>query len=1041
VDNDNQPIKISATRKHSFEVQYLNGPKVESIARELTLRRGEKRLLKVTLVDGEVKIVDAERKPSVVTIPGTTDPGPKDIAEPSPRTPTDLLLVDSKLVTDAVGPPVDLIQRVDLSRDAFAGEWKKQGTSLVCDPESVIYFPTRLPEDYQLKFRLKRVNGGGAIWFGFVMEGRLGFIGFDYWGSICGLSVDGKDPKEGNCTARNKHLFTEGQPSEIILTVHPGHLHASFDGQSVIDWHGAASRLNWSGWTNRETPLIYVARAKVQIDSAVLIPIKPEPHRMRLPNLERTINLMPLLDTERDSFSGVWAMNKNRLRSPLSGQTIFSLPVLVPEEYTLSATVELSDEAQEKSTFVVGLVAGKSCCSIALVNDYCLGLERIDGKRWNENETTLPGVFFKKGKPTTIACTVTKREISMQLDGRTLLHWAGDFRRLTPQVDWVPTDARKLFFGAGTHFKLSDINLGPPVDPPNLPAHPPLTQGRPVDLLSLIDPARDALVGTWKKEVNLLRAMGDVTNNKLVVPLDVPAEYKLNITVVREAGGRANENLHLRLPIDSTTAAVVLDGFGMKYSGILLDHLDVNDNRNPTSRDIKAIPMGTPQEIVAYVRKTGLKVVSGDKTIIDWEGSPTRYWQNRYFGTPDEKIVIGSWDTRFRFDKIEIEPLKASSFPPVAQLSPDGNLISVIDTQRDSRKGEWKKGAEGLLSPILPGARLRVPVTPPKQYVLTADIERTKGTGPLCIGLLVSGHPGSAEVDSYKPHVMDDFKSESYHTGLAMLDGKSFLDGSNLTHHACPVSLFPSGKRIPIRCVVLSDTILLTCGDKEIVSWHGDPRRLSTDPDYLPSNYSEADRSQLWLGASETEFHVHEFRLKPLSDAEAKTIADRFTGVFPVDSAKAKLEEQQRVINEVLPGFTVSNSNNGLGPFYLKEYLGRSNVLIVHPASQSVPCVFSVNRLIPSGKKTKLQFEVTHHIKGDWQLIVKANGEQLLKKDIGPKTCQKDRTATQRGWCEIDVDLSKFAGQNVQLELQSAATGWAWEWAIWSGVKSVTTDN
>ena len=60
VDNDNQPIKISQTANRTLEVVYNNGPTVESFTKEIVLKKGDTRIVKVTLVDGAVAI-DGQR--------------------------------------------------------------------------------------------------------------------------------------------------------------------------------------------------------------------------------------------------------------------------------------------------------------------------------------------------------------------------------------------------------------------------------------------------------------------------------------------------------------------------------------------------------------------------------------------------------------------------------------------------------------------------------------------------------------------------------------------------------------------------------------------------------------------------------------------------------------------------------------------------------------------------------------------------------------------------------------------------------------------
>ena len=143
-----------------------------------------------------------------------------------------------------------------------------------------------------------------------------------------------------------------------------------------------------------------------------------------------------------------------------------------------------------------------------------------------------------------------------------------------------------------------------------------------------------------------------------------------------------------------------------------------------------------------------------------------------------------------------------------------------------------------------------------------------------------------------------------------------------------------------------------------------------------------------------------------------------------------KLEDFGSAANEVLPGFkSATSGENGVG--ILKEHFGRSGVLRTHPLSAEKPSVLSGTFVIPAGKKTKLVVDVSHDQRGDWQLVIKANGEQVLKEDVSPKTCSG-------GWATFKVDLSKFAGKEIRLELMNVATGWSYEFGYWGGVRLIS---
>jgi hypothetical protein len=109
------------------------------------------------------------------------------------------------------------------------------------------------------------------------------------------------------------------------------------------------------------------------------------------------------------------------------------------------------------------------------------------------------------------------------------------------------------------------------------------------------------------------------------------------------------------------------------------------------------------------------------------------------------------------------------------------------------------------------------------------------------------------------------------------------------------------------------------------------------------------------------------------------------------------------------------------------EFAGKKNVFMTHPQDRSVGCVLSKTVDLPAGKRTVLQTVVAHDPRGDWTLIIKANGRQLSKKPIRPET------ATD-GWVEVEVDLSELAGQSVNMELINQADGWSFEAGYWSEI-------
>jgi hypothetical protein len=81
----------------------------------------------------------------------------------------------------------------------------------------------------------------------------------------------------------------------------------------------------------------------------------------------------------------------------------------------------------------------------------------------------------------------------------------------------------------------------------------------------------------------------------------------------------------------------------------------------------------------------------------------------------------------------------------------------------------------------------------------------------------------------------------------------------------------------------------------------------------------------------------------------------------------------------------------------------------------------------PAGKKTMLRLTVGHHPDGDWDLVVRADERTLLSKTVGKAT-------TGDGWLDVSVDVSKYAGKSVLVELENKPTGWFCEAGYWAKI-------
>ncbi|MFZ4766841.1 MAG: c-type cytochrome, partial [Roseimicrobium sp.] len=126
------------------------------------------------------------------------------------------------------------------------------------------------------------------------------------------------------------------------------------------------------------------------------------------------------------------------------------------------------------------------------------------------------------------------------------------------------------------------------------------------------------------------------------------------------------------------------------------------------------------------------------------------------------------------------------------------------------------------------------------------------------------------------------------------------------------------------------------------------------------------------------------------------------------------------------PEWKVSAPDFERTPVKLADYHGRKNVLLMHPFAKDKPCSLERTVMLAADKPHTLSVTVAAHDQGDWELRVLVNGKL-------EKSAPIDHDGQR--WKTVTVDLSEFAGKEVALRLEGAATGWAWEFGYWGEVK------
>jgi hypothetical protein len=144
----------------------------------------------------------------------------------------------------------------------------------------------------------------------------------------------------------------------------------------------------------------------------------------------------------------------------------------------------------------------------------------------------------------------------------------------------------------------------------------------------------------------------------------------------------------------------------------------------------------------------------------------------------------------------------------------------------------------------------------------------------------------------------------------------------------------------------------------------------------------------------------------------------------PDMQAIAKLSGE---FKKFLPYWQLLNCGKENQPGLKPQVNGRNGVFVTSPLTKDVPCMLQTTWTLPAGHKAELRLLVGRDPQGAWQLTVRADSKDIFNQAIDANTCPK-------GWTDLSVDLSPYAGQAVRLELLDRALGQANASAYWNRV-------
>ncbi|MDB5338049.1 MAG: hypothetical protein JWN70_3668 [Planctomycetaceae bacterium] len=178
------------------------------------------------------------------------------------------------------------------------------------------------------------------------------------------------------------------------------------------------------------------------------------------------VNVLPLMKDSKYS-DGKWNIEADKMEAAGAGTPgcRIALPVPVPAQYTLHVrgTRLESPGADLTSVGVILNCDGHSALFAmdCFANSGSSGLQYVDGREWNDNETSLPGFRSEIGKPFDLDAIVREDGIEVRVDGLTVVDWKGDFSRLSLKNNWKSKAGDQLGVFSAANCVFTQITLGP----------------------------------------------------------------------------------------------------------------------------------------------------------------------------------------------------------------------------------------------------------------------------------------------------------------------------------------------------------------------------------------------------------------------------------------------------------------------------------------------------------------------------------------------------------------------------------------------------
>ncbi|MDZ4401673.1 protein kinase [Prosthecobacter sp.] len=367
---------------------------------------------------------------------------------------------------------LDVMARLDLTRDSMGGQWRHLNGVLANHTESsnsLLKLPVQPEGSYSLRLRLTRLSdAGGYVVIAFrFREHAAALIMDDSPTPYVGLaSIDGKPlSNNGSGVTRKAPFLPIGQMQELLLAVDDSGIVLKAGELEIFRWHGDWSRVSQSGpgvlndFDGQPATGIGCHMGRMAIHSIELheggaqIKNPPTPADWQ--------ELLPLVNLSAHSLVGTWKMvNAELFNVHVRGkQSLCELPVQHTGSHDLRVrfTKIEGDDGYIHFGFRKGAGGGGVVFNdrgVANSGRSFVGVTYLDGKGAERTSNWVlerPLVFITPGEEHEVVIRVRDEGLAVLLNGEEVYRWKGDWKRAGQLKVLFPESLGRPVFAVGCY--------------------------------------------------------------------------------------------------------------------------------------------------------------------------------------------------------------------------------------------------------------------------------------------------------------------------------------------------------------------------------------------------------------------------------------------------------------------------------------------------------------------------------------------------------------------------------------------------------------